>query len=59
MLGSSLGGLIGSTAFYEDAVAGVIIQASPIAVGTPGYEMMKQLLNNPTMAAAWCGKQLP
>lgn len=51
VLGSSLGGLIGSTAFYEDEVRGVIIQASPIAVGTPGYEMTKKLLNNPTMEA--------
>lgn len=49
VLGSSFGAVIASACAYLDDVAGVIIQGSFLAVGTPLYEQMTSLFSNPAM----------
>ena len=50
-LGSSMGGMLASIGFYKDEVAGVCIQASPLAVSTAFHEGAKRLFTNPGVQA--------
>lgn len=50
-LGSSMGGMLASIGFYKEQVAGVCIQASPLAVTTAFHEGGKRLFSNPGVQA--------
>lgn len=53
VLGNSMGGILASTGFYKEEIAGVCISASPLTVTSPSYLEMKAFLNNPSLQALY------